>query len=338
MIHRKWLRKLNRLFEHKAIVLMYHRIAHLSADPWQLAVQPAYFEQHLKILQERFHVISVNELIAQVHQRSIASNCVCITFDDGYSDNYIYAKPLLEKYHCPATFFIATQFINCKQLFWWDELQHIIFDSPILPSIFSLDINGGYIRYDLNDEINLTEKQQLQQQLWVAPDNPPTRRCKLYLMVWETLKLLPFRLLQSTIEEIRLWAGYPNITGHLSQPLTGSQLNSIASHSLFDIGLHTVSHPALSVHPEEVQYGEIINSRDSLAKMCKHSNILTYPYGDYNDTTLHIVKKEKIDAAFTTEEKAVTKRSDPYSLGRFQVKNWNEQDFENQLLTWNESY
>jgi hypothetical protein len=37
---------------------------------------------------------------------------VCITFDDGRSDNFVYAVPLLKKYRLTATFFITTGFID----------------------------------------------------------------------------------------------------------------------------------------------------------------------------------------------------------------------------------
>src|ERR1044072_9851462 len=124
--YRKYVRMIWRLFEHKAIVLMYHRVASVSADPWELAVQPEHFEQHLAILKNKFHVVPLTELVHQLQQRKLRTDCVCLTFDDGYSDNFINAKPLLEKYQCPAIFFIATKFINRKDMFWWDELQQIM--------------------------------------------------------------------------------------------------------------------------------------------------------------------------------------------------------------------
>lgn len=335
MLGGKWVRRFKQNFQRKAVVLMYHRVANLSLDPWQLAVQPDRFERQLKLLQKKYHVISLTELVTQLADHSLSANCICITFDDGYSDNFFNAKPLLEKYRCPASFFITTQYIDRKQLFWWDELQNIILEPESLPPAFSMTINGELFEYHLENDTVLTPTSKDRQTKWVAPEEPPTRRCELYLAIWEKLRPLPEYVLQSTLSQVRFWAGYQQLPDYLSIPLTTSQLNCIALHPLFEIGMHTVSHPALSFQTREVQLQEISGSRECLEKMCNRStNVLTYPYGDYDDTTINVVKQEKLQAAFTTVERVITKQSNPYCLGRFQVRNWNEDEFERQLSTW----
>lgn len=338
MTPRLWVRRLKRFFEPKAIVLMYHRVADLPVDPWQLAVQPDLFEQQLKVLHKKYRVIPLQEMVSQLSNQSVKSNTVCITFDDGYRDNFIHAKPLLEKYQCPATFFIATQYIDRKQLFWWDELQHILLESPVLPEKLNIDIEGVPFSYDLEEEALLTDKRSAQQMAWIAPGDPPTRRCELYFLLWERLKPLPDPELQDMLTRIRIWARYYQKPEKISWPLTKTQLKGIARHPLFDVGLHTVTHASLIFHSEDVQCREIMDNRDSLKKICRRSvNMLTYPYGDYNEATISVVKKENLAAAFSTAEKAITKRSDPYSLGRFQVKNWSRREFEVQLARWAKS-
>ncbi|HTI92568.1 MAG TPA: polysaccharide deacetylase family protein [Puia sp.] len=332
---RKWARRLKGYFQHKAIVLMYHRVVHLSADPWQLAVHPVYFEQHLQVLSRRFRVVAVNDLVMQLRKGTVASNCVCITFDDGYSDNFINAKPLLEKYQCPATFFVATQFINRKHLFWWDELQHIMLDAEILPSVFSMVINNELIEYFLGEDAIMDETIRRKHLEWVAPDNPPTKRCELYLLVWSCLKPLPDAELQSALDRIRFWGGSLNNFDRLGVPMSTAQLKDLVSHRLFDAGMHTVTHASLPLHSPETQSLEIINNRNDLLRTGDHArNILAYPYGDYGDTTIAVVKKEKLAAAFTTCGQIVTRQSDLFRLGRFQVMNWNGREFERQLRHW----
>jgi peptidoglycan/xylan/chitin deacetylase (PgdA/CDA1 family) len=300
-----------------------------------LAVHPVHFEQQLQVLKKRFHVISVSELVRQLYGGGIKSDCVCITFDDGYTDNFINAKPLLEKYRCPAIFFIATKFINRKQLFWWDELQQIMLDTVTLPPVFSCVIDGQQVDYDLGDAAILNEAMRQKHRAWMAPDDPPTKRCELYLGVWSLMKRLPDAELQSILDKVRMWAGGLNDVDHLSMPLSSYQLRDLASTQLFDVGIHTVSHPSLPYHLSNVQSQEIVNSGKSLLKICNHAkNILAYPYGDYDDTTIDMVKKEKLAAAFTTSGQVVTRRSDLFRLGRFQVMDWNGKEFESQLSTW----
>ncbi|MEO6305403.1 MAG: polysaccharide deacetylase family protein, partial [Bacteroidia bacterium] len=79
----------------KIVVLMYHRIIVAETDPWGLCVSPENFEQHLQILKSEFNMVNAEELVQQVSAKKIIQNSVCITFDDGYADNFINAKILL---------------------------------------------------------------------------------------------------------------------------------------------------------------------------------------------------------------------------------------------------
>lgn len=42
---------------------------------------------------------------------------VCITFDDGYLDNYAHAVPILERYQVPAAFFVSTGIVGTDRRF-----------------------------------------------------------------------------------------------------------------------------------------------------------------------------------------------------------------------------
>ena len=319
---------------------MYHRVAELETDPWEIAVHPKNFEQQLQFLKNRFHVITVSELVQHVKNKAIPKNCICVTFDDGYCDNYVHAKPLLEKYQCPATFFIASAYINCQQPFWWDALQYLILDTPVLPTQLSIVLNEELIDFPLYDECLLTEKVKQMQMQWVAPENPPTKRCELYLLLWKKLKPLFDKNIQLALDNLRACLNNtPVLTNELSLPLSRMQLQDMARHPLFDIGLHTNTHPCLSFHTKGAQNDEVVNNARSLKAICKgYKNIITYPYGDYNQITLDVVKNAKLEGAFTTREKIVTRNVDRYCLGRFQVKNWNGPAFEQQLAVWLKSY
>src|SRR4051812_17171357 len=47
----------------EALILMYHRIADLQSDPQSLCVTPRHFAEHLAVIQERFKIIPLRELV-----------------------------------------------------------------------------------------------------------------------------------------------------------------------------------------------------------------------------------------------------------------------------------
>jgi len=338
MLNLKLLNRIRNLTANKALVLMYHRIADLTTNPWQMGVSPCNFEQQLKVLQTKYKLISVADLITQLSQKSITPNTVCITFDDGYSDNYLAAKPLLEKYETPATFFISTHYVEQQKSFWWDELERIILSSKRLPSILSITIDKELFVFQLENDDVLTDELQEKQKIWIWTEKSPTRRCELYLALHRRLKPLPYNELQSIIREIKDWSEYDKVFKE-DLPMTNQQLKDIAVQPLFDIGLHTATHSALPFHNREMQFKEIADNEQSLKDNCeKFARFLAYPFGAYNKATISVVKEQKLNAAFTTMGKPITNSSDLYQLGRFQVKNWDGKEFERRISNWIKNY
>ncbi len=47
----------------------------------------------------------------------------CLTFDDGYKDNFDIALPLIKKHSAPAIFFITTGVIGTNDWLWYDEVR-----------------------------------------------------------------------------------------------------------------------------------------------------------------------------------------------------------------------
>jgi glycosyltransferase involved in cell wall biosynthesis/peptidoglycan/xylan/chitin deacetylase (PgdA/CDA1 family) len=91
----------------RTVVLCYHSIAQTDAA---LSIEPAVFAQQVLVLKEMgFEFLSFGELVHRVMGwGSPKNNVACITFDDGFADNYEYAAPILAEHGVPATFFITT--------------------------------------------------------------------------------------------------------------------------------------------------------------------------------------------------------------------------------------
>ncbi|MCL2332405.1 MAG: polysaccharide deacetylase family protein [Actinomycetia bacterium] len=105
-----------------AVVLLYHRlIDDDQPDPERLGISSELFAAHLAMIAENFATPSLSEICERLRAgQRLPRSSVCVTFDDGYRDNFERALPLLEAAGIPATFFIATLPLEgC--FFAWDE-------------------------------------------------------------------------------------------------------------------------------------------------------------------------------------------------------------------------
>ncbi len=92
-------------------ILAYHSISNEIAP--DETITPEVFERQLQYIEENYKVISLEKAIEYL-QTGIekVSGSIVITFDDGYSDNYYNAYPLLKKHNFPATIFLITGFVK----------------------------------------------------------------------------------------------------------------------------------------------------------------------------------------------------------------------------------
>jgi peptidoglycan/xylan/chitin deacetylase (PgdA/CDA1 family) len=117
--------------------------------------------------------------------------------------------------------------------------------------------------------------------------------------------------------------------------VSSHQIKEISASSLFSIGGHTTSHPALPYHEKEMQREEILSNKIFLENITgRKIDLFAYPSGKYNDSTKEIVRQLHFQAAFTTNAAVIKQQSDPFTLGRFQVNNWNVDQFKRMLLKW----
>jgi peptidoglycan/xylan/chitin deacetylase (PgdA/CDA1 family) len=108
------------------IILLYHRIAEPSADPWKLRVTPAHFAEHMEVLRNSTRVVPLAECrTTRDRERPVVS----VTFDDGYSDNLLVAGPIMERLDIPATVFVMTAGLAHDHTPWWDELEECTLSS-----------------------------------------------------------------------------------------------------------------------------------------------------------------------------------------------------------------
>jgi peptidoglycan/xylan/chitin deacetylase (PgdA/CDA1 family) len=108
-------------------IINYHRVNEPAAvaglDEGVLDATPEAFDRQMAMVRARFSPVSLEELLAHLDGRPLPRSPLLVTFDDGYLDNLEIAVPILQRHGIRAAFFIATDYVHCRKLFWWDRLS-----------------------------------------------------------------------------------------------------------------------------------------------------------------------------------------------------------------------
>lgn len=312
---------------------MYHRINTAVSDTWQLAVSPACFQQQLEVLHD-YNVVSMQQLTSALQQKNLKHKSIAITFDDGYIDNYQVAKPLLEQYNFPATFFITNSLSPVKKEFWWDALEYILLESNSLPSEIKLHFNQEDHWYNLTQ--SWQEIISAEELSWVASwlpwQTPPTSNHAFFLQLSEIMKGLSLAEKENVISQLYALAALEPIVRIPYQLMSKAELLSLSSNALFEVGGHSANHVALGKFDKSVQQEEI-TSNQLFLQMLLQKNVTGYGYahGSYNNDSKELLKQQGFAYSCTTEHAAVSNNSEAFSLPRLQVKNWNKALFKENL-------
>lgn len=110
-------------------VLMYHHVGITpgGADSIRvdLTVSPTDFEKQVKLIKSLgFESVSLNQLdLYERGQAALPDKPIAFSFDDGYSDVFEYAVPILKKYGYTGSFAIITRKVGEPDYATWEQLK-----------------------------------------------------------------------------------------------------------------------------------------------------------------------------------------------------------------------
>lgn len=119
-LKREYTHLVGTLFPSSAI-LLYHRVADVSADPDLLSVSTANFAAQMKHVRDAYTPVTLSELLERRATGTLRKTDVAVTFDDGYRDNFENALPILSSLGIPATVFVTTSVIGSNDPFPWNK-------------------------------------------------------------------------------------------------------------------------------------------------------------------------------------------------------------------------
>ena len=261
------------------LVLGYHRIQedpeNATFDSGVFSATPSTLDDHLQFITRHFEVVSVEAI---ERDPGGLGRRVVVTFDDGYRDNYELAFPLLRRHGVPATFFLATGFLDHPGVAWWDDLAWIVKHSQAralqagawLRGPLSLEGDHGAASAELARVYKSLPTKDTEAFLDFCAEAAGTGRCP-------------------AAAGADLW-----MTWEMAAEMRDAGMV---------IGGHTVTHPVLARADDEVQRWEIETCARRLREELGMSmRYFAYPIGlpdAFNDSTRRILHAVGVKLAFS---------------------------------------
>jgi len=317
-------------------VLLYHRVAAPSVDPWRLSVSPEHFAEHLAVLRREARPIGLRALSAALRAgQSLPRDGVVVTFDDGYADNLHAARPLLARHDVPATVFVTSGALGTSG-FWWDRLARTLLTPGILPSTLSLSVAGRRYEVVLGTDAVWDAGAAAGHPGWEPwGDEHPTARHRAYRTFYDALFPLDVTARERALAAL---PAPPTSDGVDDRPLSRDELRTLADGGLIEIGCHTRTHPVLATLAHEAQRDEIHGARSELQAIVETPvTSFAYPFGrrrDYDADSVALVREAGFACACSNFDGPVRAGTDAFQLPRFQVRDWDGDGFAAALRAW----
>jgi peptidoglycan/xylan/chitin deacetylase (PgdA/CDA1 family) len=244
-------------------ILMLHHVRPARPDRFQpnhlLEVTPKFFERVIRQLRRsRVDLISLDEMHRRVATGDFPRRrFVCVTFDDGYRDNFEFAYPVLKKYEVPFAIYVATSFADRIGELWWLALEAVIAQNQMI----GLRIDG-------------------QDRWFECPSVQEKRAVFDHIYAW--LRQRPTEAeLRQVMRDLtaRHQVDMPAFCAELC--MRWDELATLAADPLVTIGAHTVNHPILTKLDDKAVRSELEGSRSVIeAALGVRPAHLAYPVGD----------------------------------------------------------
>jgi len=235
--------------------------------------------------------VSLADGLALLDAGTIPPRTFTVTFDDGYADNATLAAPILAECGVPATFFVATGFLDGGRM-WNDTVIEAVRRLPDGVHDFS-DFGLGP-RSCVGDASRLTLSRDI---VKAIKHRSQRERAELAGRLGYGLAL-PDDLMMST-----------------------AQVRCLADAG-FEVGGHTVTHPILSRLPPSEARSEIEAGRRRLQDITgRPVRYFAYPNGqpgeDYGHEHAQMAREIGFEAAVSTRRGLASVASDRWQLPRF---------------------
>lgn len=281
-------------------ILRYHAVCGPEGDAYAepaICVTPRAFERHVAYLASRYRVLPLPEATRYLRDgKTLPTNSVCLTFDDGYADNLAAAR-VLARHGVSGTFYMTVGCLKGGAPFWPSEVRQLV--NRIGAPFVELRVPGETVRLLTGTPGERRETTRALARLFKSHTIPVRERLR---------------------EQLRTAAGGGDTTSFM---LTWDEVREM--HGLgMTIGAHTVTHPNLPNAGLVDAQAEIAGSRRRLGEeLDTDVTMFSYPNGGaerYMTAEIaRLVRDAGFRAATTSWNGFAGPASDVYALERVQV-------------------
>jgi peptidoglycan/xylan/chitin deacetylase (PgdA/CDA1 family) len=243
-------------------ILTLHHVRPPRSDAFQpnrlLEVTPEFLDEVLGALRRAdVEIVPLDEMHRRLVERDFSRRFVCLTFDDGYRDNLVWAHPVLQRHRAPFAIYVPTSFPNGDGELWWVVLERVVAE---------------------NESVTLrTAEGERQFACATAAD----KQAAFAAIYWWLRELPTEAALRACVNQlaVRYGVDVKAICGELC--MHWDELATLAADPLATIGAHTVGHAMLRKLPDVELRREMEMSAAAIeARLGTRPAHFSYPVGD----------------------------------------------------------
>jgi peptidoglycan/xylan/chitin deacetylase (PgdA/CDA1 family) len=265
-------------------ILVFHRMV---AEPPQSAFGPS---RSLSITADSFRgliaylrkagveIVTLDEVLRRLQSGRSQRRFTCLTFDDGYRDNYELVYPICRELEVPFTVYVTTDLIDEKLLLWWYGLEATVARTDAV----TWQENGESQHYPAE---TADQKARTYRQLDVKLRHASAARRADMIATLESQYDVDFRAESN------------------AAAMSWEMVKELSQSDIAEIGGHTVSHQALNTLCAEEARQEVVEGCRIIEGRTGHTiKHFAYPFGRPSDVSAreHALCRELGFATATT--------------------------------------
>ncbi len=277
---------------------LFHRVSD-EKDPMWPPMKPALFSAIIQYLTKNFQVVPLEHYLDDPGAYRTKKKLATVLFDDGYKDNIELAAPVLQKYKCPASFYVVTDCINrniptwtymIDSVFRQTRKQKLTLMYEFVPEKFRLlPLRSGDSSGEMVKEIKP----------WLKKLTNPQR----------------LAIMESILDQCN------DVTIERNKMMNWNDIRQLNTAG-FIIGSHSHTHPMLASLQDESEIAdELAISAETIFRMTgKMPATISYPIGNFDERVTRLAKEKDYKYGMAVYQRFFrTRKNDMLTIPRVEL-------------------